>query len=82
MNRVIGTRRLASLNQAEATFLTIAWSSYEYPIHYQTEDSHVPEMITLFSVFGMTRFGNTNKVVLARCRLCMNMINGVKLLYC
>ena len=34
-----------------------------------------------FSLFSMTRLGNTQKVVISRHRLLINMINGVKLSY-
>jgi hypothetical protein len=37
------------------------------------------KMGVLFSLFSMTRLGNAKKVVLSRCRLLVNMTNGVKL---
>jgi hypothetical protein len=39
------------------------------------------ERTILFSLFSMTRLGNTQKVVLSRCRHFINMTNGVKLSY-
>ena len=35
----------------------------------------------LFSLFSMTPLGNTKNVVLSRCRLLVNMTNGLKLSY-
>ena len=35
----------------------------------------------LFPLFSMTRLGNTKIVVFLRCRLLINMTNGVKLSY-
>jgi hypothetical protein len=35
----------------------------------------------LFSLFSMTPLGNAKNVVLSRCRLLVNMTNGLKLLY-
>ena len=37
--------------------------------------------ILLFSLFSMTHLGNTNNVVLLRCRLLINMTSGAKLSY-
>ena len=37
--------------------------------------------VELFSLYSMTCSGNTKRVELSRCRLLVNMTNGVKLLY-
>ena len=36
----------------------------------------------LFSLFSMTRLGNTTKVVISRCHLLINLTTSVKLSYC
>ena len=41
----------------------------------------VHESKTLFSLFSMIHLGNTKRVVLSRCRLVINMTNGITLLY-
>ena len=39
------------------------------------------DRIVLFSLFSMTHLGNAKNVVLSRCRLLVNMTNGIKLSY-
>ena len=39
------------------------------------------EIGLLFSLFSMTRLGNTKEVVLSRCHHLIHMTNGVKLSY-
>ena len=40
-----------------------------------------PKLSLLFSLFSMTRLGNTQEVVGSRCCLLVNLTNGVKLSY-
>jgi hypothetical protein len=48
---------------------------------FSSTGASAPLSMQLFSLFSMTRLGNAKKVVLSRCRLLMNMTNGVKLSY-
>ena len=43
--------------------------------------SNVTSWTYLFSLFSVTRLRNTQKIVLSRCRLLINVTNGVKLSY-
>jgi hypothetical protein len=37
-----------------ATIFHNVWSSYEHPVHYQSDDSRAQKMVLLFSLFDMT----------------------------
>ena len=42
---------------------------------------HKGHLGLVFSLFSMTHLGNAKNVILSRCRLLVNMTNGIKLLY-
>jgi hypothetical protein len=49
-------------------------------LHLQGPKSNIYKCV-LFSLFSMTRLGDAKNVVLSRCRLLVNMTNGLKLSY-
>ena len=51
------------------------WCLKEIALHVTTM------IIVLFSLFSMTPLGNAKNVMLLRCRLLVNMTNGLKLSY-
>ena len=63
---------LKTLDKKLGLWITPTWMKYYF----------LREIFALlFSLFGMTRLGNTQKIVLSRCRLFINMTNGVSLSY-